>query len=61
MLKLIKSSDKATRLSEAGYTYKTELRELEHQFESKAAALLETYLAALLEIHKTPGPGKRPW
>lgn len=47
MLKLIESSDKVARLSEAGYAYETKLRELEHQFESKAAELREAYLAAV--------------
>ena len=32
--------------------YKTKLRGLEQQFESKAAALREAYLAAVLEIHE---------
>jgi hypothetical protein len=54
MLKLIESSDKVARLSEAGYAYETKLRELEHQFESKAAELREAYLAAVLKIHETP-------
>ena len=40
------------RLSEAENAYKTKLRELEQQFESKAAALREAYLAAVLEIHE---------
>ena len=52
MLKLIESSDKVARLS--GYAYETKLRELEHQFESKAAELREAYLAAVLKIHETP-------
>ena len=40
---------KFARLSEAENAYKTKLRELEQQFESKAAALRESYLAAVLE------------
>jgi hypothetical protein len=47
---------KVARLSEARYAYKTELRELEHQFESQAAALREAYLAAVLEIHEMLEP-----
>jgi hypothetical protein len=43
---------KFARLSEAENAYKTKLRELEKQFESKAAALREAYLAAVLEIHE---------
>ena len=43
---------KFARLSEAENAYKTKLRELEQQFESKAAALRESYLAAVLEIHE---------
>jgi hypothetical protein len=43
---------KFARLSEAENAYKTKLRELEQQFESKAAALREAYLAAVLEIHE---------
>jgi hypothetical protein len=55
---------KFARLSEAENAYKTaiishshydiirELRELEQQFESKAAALRVSYLAAVLEIHE---------
>ena len=54
MLKLIESSDKVARLSEAGYAYETKLRELEHKFESKAAELREAYLVAVLKIHETP-------
>jgi hypothetical protein len=33
------TSDKVARLSKAGYGYETRVRELEHQFESKAAEL----------------------
>jgi hypothetical protein len=40
---------KFARLSEVENAYKTKLRELEQQFESKAAALREAYLAAVLE------------
>jgi acyl-CoA synthetase (NDP forming) len=43
---------KSARVSEAKKAYKTKLRELEQQFESKAAALREAYLAAVLEIHE---------
>src|ERR1700731_3466121 len=43
---------KFARLSEAENAYKTKLLELEQQFESKAAALREAYLAAGLEIHE---------
>ena len=43
---------KFAQLSEAENAYKTKLRELEQQFESKAAALREAYLAAVLEIHE---------
>ena len=49
MLKLIESSDKVARLSEAGHAYETKLRELEHQFESKAAELREAGIAVGLE------------
>jgi hypothetical protein len=54
MLKLIEPSDKVAWLSEARYFYETKLRELEHQFESKVAELREEYLAAILQIHKSP-------
>jgi hypothetical protein len=50
----IESSDKAAWLSEAKYSYETKLRELEHQFESKAAELRGEYLAIILQIHKLP-------
>jgi hypothetical protein len=40
------------RLSEAENAYKTKLRDLEQQFESKAVALREAYFAAVLEIHE---------
>jgi acyl-CoA synthetase (NDP forming) len=43
---------KSARVSEAKNAYKTKLRQLEQQFESKAAALREAYLAAVLEIHE---------
>jgi hypothetical protein len=36
---LIETSDKVARLSEAGHAYEVRLRELEHQFESKASEL----------------------
>jgi hypothetical protein len=49
----IESSDKVARLSEARYAYETRLRELEQQFEVKAAKVREEYLAAVLEIHAT--------
>jgi hypothetical protein len=60
MLKLIESSYKVARLSEAGYAYETKLRELEHQFESKAAELREAYLAAVLKIHERRNGRRRP-
>jgi hypothetical protein len=49
VLELIETSDKVARLSEAGYG-----RELEHQFESKAAELREEYLSIVLQIHESP-------
>jgi hypothetical protein len=49
----IESSDKVARLSEARYAYETRLRELEQQFEVKAAKVREEYLAAVVEIHAT--------
>ena len=54
VLELIESSDKVAWLSEARYSYETNLRELEHQFESKAADLREEYLSIMLQIHKLP-------
>jgi hypothetical protein len=60
MLKLIESSDKVARLSEAGYAYETKLRELEHQFESKAAELREAYLAAVLKSTRRRNGRRRP-
>ncbi len=48
-------------LSEAGYSYETKLRELEHQFESKAAELRQEYLAVVLQIHESPERWERPW
>jgi hypothetical protein len=53
-LELIESSDKVAWLSEAGYSYETKLRELERQFESKAAELRDEYLAIVLQIHESP-------
>ena len=50
-LELTETSDKVTRLSEAGYAYETKLRELEHQFEVKASEVQKDYIAAVLEIH----------
>jgi hypothetical protein len=52
VLELVEASDKIAWLSEARYSYETKLRELEHQFESRAADLLEEYLAVVLQIHK---------
>ena len=54
VLELIEPSDKVAWLSEARYSYETNLRELEHQFESKAADLREEYLSIMLQIHKLP-------
>ena len=54
LLELIETSDKFARLSEAGYSYETRVRELEHQFESKAAELREEYLSIVLQIHELP-------
>ena len=51
---LIEPSDKVAWLSEAGYSYETKLRELERQFESKAAELRDEYLAIVLQIHESP-------
>jgi hypothetical protein len=51
---LIEPSDKVAWLSEARSSYETNLRELEHQFESKAADLREEYLSIMLQIHKLP-------
>jgi hypothetical protein len=46
--------DKVARLSEAGYGYETRVRDLEHQFEFKAAELREEYLSIVLQIHESP-------
>jgi hypothetical protein len=54
VLELIDPSDKVAWLLEARYSYETNLRELEHQFESKAAGLREKYLSIMLQIHKLP-------
>jgi hypothetical protein len=54
VLELIAPSDKVAWLSEARYSYETKLRELEHQFEFKAADLREEYLSIMLQIHKLP-------
>jgi hypothetical protein len=54
VLELIETSDKVAWLSEAGYRYETSVRELEHQFESKAAELREEYLSIVLQIHESP-------
>ncbi len=54
VLEPIESLDKVAWLSEAGYSYETKLRELEHQFESKAAELRREYLAVVLQIHESP-------
>jgi len=54
VLELIEPSDKVEWLSEAKHSYETNLRELEHQFESKAADLREEYLSIMLQIHKLP-------
>lgn len=54
VLKLLEPSDKVAWLSEVRYSYETILRELEHQFESKAADLREEYLSIALQIHKLP-------
>jgi hypothetical protein len=51
VLELNETSDQVARLSEAGYAYKTKLRELEHQFEVNASELREGYIAEVLEIH----------
>ena len=56
---LIESSDKVVRLSEARYAYETRLRELEQQFEVKAAKVREEYLAAVLEIHASEANGNQ--
>ena len=45
---------KSARVSEAKNAYKAKLRELEQQFESKAADLREEYLSIALQIHKLP-------
>jgi hypothetical protein len=49
---LVEPSDKVAWLSEARHSYETNLRELEHQFETKAADLREEYLAVMLQIHE---------
>jgi hypothetical protein len=54
VLELIEASDKVAWLSEAGYSYETKLRELERQFESKAAELRDEYLAIVLQIQESP-------
>ena len=54
VLELIETSDKVARLYEAGYGYESWVRELEHQFESKAAELREEYLSIVLQIHESP-------
>jgi hypothetical protein len=41
------------------YAYETRLRELEQQFEVKAAKVREEYLAALLEIHASEANGNQ--
>jgi hypothetical protein len=56
---LIESSDTVVRLSEARYAYETRLRELEQQFEVKAAKVREEYLAAVLEIHASEANGNQ--
>jgi hypothetical protein len=56
---LIESSDTVVRLSEARYAYETRLRELEQQFEVKAAKVREEYLAAVLEIHAFEANGNQ--
>jgi hypothetical protein len=56
---LIESSDKIVRLSEARYACETRLRELEQQFEVKAAKVREEYLAAVLEIHASETTGNQ--
>jgi hypothetical protein len=52
---LIEISDKIARLSEAEYAFETKRRKLEHQFEATNSELREEYLAAVLEIHDSPG------
>ena len=54
MLELIEVSDKVAWLSEPG-SYETKLRELERQFESKAAELRDEYLAIVLQIRRDTG------
>jgi hypothetical protein len=56
---LIESSDTVVRLSEARYAYETRLRELEQQFEVKAAKVRKEYLAAVLEIHAFEANGNQ--
>jgi len=56
---LLVSSDKVVRLSEARYTYETQLWLLEQQFEVKAAKVREEYLAAVLEIHASEANGNQ--
>ena len=53
------ASDTVVRLSEARYAYETRLRELEQQFEVKAAKVREEYLAAVLEIHASEANGNQ--
>jgi hypothetical protein len=55
VLELNETSDQVARLSEAGYSYKTKRRELEHQFDVKASKLREEYIAEVLEIHTADG------
>ena len=50
-------SDKIARLSEAGHTFDTKRRKLEHQFEVTNSELREEYLAAVLEIHTSEANG----
>jgi hypothetical protein len=53
------ASDTVVRLSEARYAYETRLRDLEQQFEVKAAKVREEYLAAVLEIHASETNGNQ--
>jgi hypothetical protein len=59
MPELIEISDKIARLSEAGHAYEARLRELEHQFETKASKLREAYLGEVLEIHAAEANGSQ--
>jgi hypothetical protein len=56
---LIEALDKVVRLSEARYACETRLRELEQQFEVRAAKVREEYLAAVLEIHAAEANGNQ--